>query len=95
MIKPEWKPVLLGSPTWSIVKEWAELELTRLRDSREKTDSDPRKLDQDLGGINAMKELLALPDAIKKARSQEEIKGVDFGIPVPVKLWEDTNVSDT
>lgn len=95
-IQDHWKPVLVGSPAWRIIAEWAELELQRLRDARERGDVELRKMDQDLGSINTLKTLLKLPDEIKLARGAEPIEGVHFGIPVPSKLWEDPhNVSNT
>ena len=94
-IQEHWKTVLVGSPAWTIIAEWADLELTHKRQQRERGDADLRKMDQDLGSINTLKALLQLPQDIKDARSAEPIEGVDFGIPVPDQPWEAPNVSNT
>ena len=59
------------------------MNLVRLRDQRENTASDLRKLDLALGGIESMKALLALPELIKKERNRDPLPDDNFGIPAP------------
>jgi len=70
-----------ASPNWFSVEKWANQELARLRAKREDPDADMRKLDVALGGIFALRMLLALPQEIQKSHDSEPVEEAGFGIP--------------
>lgn len=74
-----------GNPAWKTIEDWAEWTIERLRKQRETPGVDLRKLDVDLGGIQSMKALLALPAEIKKEhqRKDDPVTSDGFGIPTP------------
>ena len=69
------------APAWKVVESWAKSKAARLRLLREDPGADIRKLDQTLGGITILKELLDLPAEIRKERSRDPIRGDSFDIP--------------
>ena len=79
----DWPIIEPGNPTWVTVREWAEGSMEVLRAMRERPGVDLRELDQALGSINILKDLLGLPEAIKQHRKHEAVQGDDFGIPTP------------
>jgi hypothetical protein len=76
-------PIEAGNPVWQTVQAWAEMNMERLRNEREKEAVDLRRLDQALGGIVAMKALLALPAEIKKEHLRDPVENDHFDIPPP------------
>ena len=75
----------LDSPAWKTFEAWAEWTIERLRKQREIPGVDVRKLDVDLGSIQAMKALLGLPAEIKREhqRKDDPVTSDGFGIPTP------------
>ena len=69
------------SPAWKGVEDWAVFQIARLRSVREDSTADLRKLDQALGGITILNELLALPAYIRKERLRDPVRGDEFDIP--------------
>lgn len=72
-----------GDPTWRTIESWATARIDDLREQREQPGADLRKLDNALGAIVVLKDLLALPAAIKKERKRDPVKGDSFDIPLP------------
>jgi len=72
-----------GNPAWGTIEAWAQMNLERLRESRENKASDLRELDIALGGITTLKMLLALPEQIKRERKRDPVADDDFNIPAP------------
>ena len=71
----------LGNPAWRSIEAWAKNNLEKLRGQRENKKADLRKLDQLLGEIDGMKDLLALPALIKRERSHVPTSDDNFNIP--------------
>ena len=80
--KPEEQPdIYPGNPVWQTVEAWANMNLSRLRASRETKGADIRELDWALGGIESMEALLGLPAIIRKERTRDPIEDDNFDIP--------------
>ena len=73
----------LGNPVWKTIEGHLKSELESSRNTREQEGVEPRKLDLELGRIQALKAVLALPAEIKKERKRKDdpITGDGFGIP--------------
>ena len=69
------------SPAWKAVEQWAYMYLAKQRGLREDSTADLRKLDQLLGSIKILNELLDLPAAIRKERLRDPVQGDSFDIP--------------
>jgi len=69
------------SPTWKAIQAWAETHLHELREVRESPQADLRRLDQSLGSVMILKELLDLPATQKRDRVREPVMDDSFDIP--------------
>lgn len=72
-----------GNPTWVTVRDWAEDHRATIRRLREDHTADLRKLDQLLGAIGALTDLLNLPEEIREAKKDPVPDENHFGIPAP------------
>lgn len=63
-----------SSETWGFVSQWAEKEISRLRESNDSTMLDELKTNEIRGGIKAMKRLLDLakPKKVREKRDFED-----------------------
>ena len=79
----EYSIIELSNPVWQIIAHWSETRMEDLRAGREQPGADLRKLDQALGSILILQELLELPSEIRRDRNREPLPSDGFGIPTP------------
>ena len=61
------------SETWDTIHKWACAELKAARHAREASGADLRQLDEKLGRVQVLTELLDMPGELEAARKREPV----------------------